>query len=365
MIPADPPRSLLILAREHIGDLVCTTPALRSLRRLYPDAHIVIEGGERAVDALAHNPNLDEILVRPAHQGILEKMRFVLRLRRRRFDLGVTLDDTADAPFVMWLAGIPRRVGLVRKPRFARFYTDSLPLDRRAHEMVDNFRAVVALLGGDVTDAKTEVYPDGADRATVDRLFAEAGLNKESGEILIALNPGASAPANRWLPERFAELADLLLQTPQTRVLLLGGPGDQDLADAICACVRQTGLIRLTGRLSVLELAETLGRCAAMATGDTGPMHLAVAMGTPVVALFGPAVPSESGPGYATGNVVIRHVTGCPLCTKYVCRDDRRCMKAISAEEVARALAGLLARKGKRGLPQPQNAPAALATPPC
>jgi heptosyltransferase-2 len=328
------PSSILVLTREHIGDLVCTTPALRSLRRLYPGSHIVVEVGERAACVLENNPNVDELILRPHHQGLTGKARFIQLVRKRRFDLGVVLDNSADMILYLRLGGVKRRVGMIRKKRFSSFLTDSVPFDPMQHEMIDNFRNVVGLLGADVSDPQPELFPSPQDAAGVDALFAEHGIGPE--ETLIALNPGASAPANRWLPARFAETGDQLSQRPHTRILLLGSSGDLPIAAEVLQAM-QTAPVVLTGQLSVLQLAETLRRCALMITNDTGPMHIGCAMRTPIVAIFGPAVPHESGPGYVPGNIVLRNVPGCPNCTKYDCRDDRRCMRAVTSAEVTAA----------------------------
>lgn len=328
------PRSILVLTREHIGDLVCTTPALRSLRRLYPEAHIVVEVGERAACVLENNPHINEIILRPDHQGLLGKARFVRLLRRRRFDLGVILDDSTDMILYLHLGRVARRVGLVRKKRFANLLTDRVAFDPLQHEMIDNFRNVVGFLGADVSDTQPEVFPSAEDVAAVDALFAEKGLGPEN--TLIALNPGASAPSNRWLPDRFAGVGNMLADRPGARILLLGSADDAPIVATIMGGM-ETEPIVLTGELSVLQLAEVLRRCALLITNDTGPMHLACAVRTPVVAIFGPAVPHESGPGYVPGNIVLRNVKGCPDCTKYICRENHRCMLRVSVLEVVAA----------------------------
>ena len=329
------PQAIIVLTREHLGDLVCTTPALRALRKRFPDAKITVEVGERAVSILENNPHIDEIVVRPTHQGLSGKLDFVRFLRRRRFDMAVVLDDCADFSLYVWLGRVPQRVGLRRKKRFANLLTQSVPFDFAAHEMVDNFRNVVGSLDADISDPTTEVFPLKKDREAVAKMWTELGI--EDSERVIGFNPGASAPSNRWLPERFAELGDLLLAQPHLKVVLFGGSTDLEFAEEVRQGMKKTPLV-LTGELSVMELAEALGKCAVVVTGDTGPMHLAVAMKTPVVALFGPADPAESGPGYAPSHTVIRKVAGCLNCTKYVCREDRACMKQITASEVAEAV---------------------------
>lgn len=330
-MPLNAPRTIIVLTREHIGDLVCTTPALRSLRALYPDARITVEVGERAACVLANNPNISEVIIRKDHQGALGKLRFMLELRRRKFDLGVVLDNATAMPLTLWIGGVRYRVGLIRKRRFARLLDKSIPFDRTIHEMVDNFRNVVALLGADISNSATEVFPTAQEEGSVNALFESAGISP--ADALVALNPGASAPSNRWTPERFAELVDLLSNYRRVKVIVLGGTADLDAVNSIRGLAKHR-FVEFTGRLTILELAVVLGRCRLAVTGDTGPMHIAVAMGTKVICLFGPAVPHESGPGYAPGNRTIRKVVSCPNCTKYLCREDHKCMRLISAEEV-------------------------------
>jgi len=334
-LPTTSPATIIVLTREHLGDLICTTPALRALRQRFPEAKITVEVGERAVSILENNPHVDEIVVRPTHQGLPGKFDFVRFLRRRKFDMAVILDDCADFSLYVWLGRVPQRIGLKRKKRFARLLTQSVPFDFAAHEMVDNFRNVVGSLDADISDSTTEVFPTEEDQEAVAKKWDELGI--EDGDRVVGFNPGASAPSNRWLPECFAELGDLLLAQPHLKVVLFGGQTDLEFSEKVRHDMKKTPLV-LTGKLSVMELAEALGRCAVVVTGDTGPMHLAVAMKTPVVALFGPADPAESGPGYAPGHTVIRKVAGCPNCTKYVCREDRACMKQITASEVAEAV---------------------------
>jgi ADP-heptose:LPS heptosyltransferase len=146
------PRSIIVLAGEHPDALVCATPALRSLRQLYPDAHIVIEVGERVVCILQNNPDVDEIILRPSHQGLSGKAAFIRLLRSRRFDLGIILDCRVEMRLYLWMGAVIRRVGLVQNKRFAEMLTDQVEYDSDADGTEDNFRRVIAHLGGDVSD---------------------------------------------------------------------------------------------------------------------------------------------------------------------------------------------------------------------
>jgi lipopolysaccharide heptosyltransferase II len=340
------PRSIIAVTRDHIGDLVCTTPALRSLRHLYPDAHLAVYVGVRAASVLENNPHVDEIILRPYRHSLWDKMRFVRLLRRRRFDLGVVLTDSPDAILHLWLGGVRHRAAFVRREQFSRLLTARTAYEPHRHEMIDNFRNVVALLGGDVSDPQPELFPDAEDRAAVDRLFARERIGP--GETLIALNPGASLPTRRWPAESFAALGDLLSARPGVRVLLLGGPDDRSLADDIRRRMARPPTV-CTGRVTVVQLAELLRRCHVVVTGDTGPMHVACAVRTPVVAIFGVTVPHACGPGYVPGNCVLRKVSGCPRCTREVCRDEQHCMRLITPAEVAAVVARQLQLRARRG----------------
>lgn len=336
------PRSIIVLAREHIGDLVCTIPALRSLRQLYPHARIVVELGERATCVLENCPYVDELILRPRHQGLRGKARFIRELRRRRFDLGVILDDSADMPLFLWLGNVTRRVGLARKKRFVHLLTDPVPYDFETHEMIDNFRNVVAHLGADISDPVPELAITAAEVDAVDRMLAAAGVT--ATDTLVALNPSASTQPRHWPPERFAELGARLSTLPGVRLLLTGGPGDQRLVEDILSRM-QTPPIVVMG-VTVLQLAETLRRSTLLVSGDTGPMHIACAVGTPVVALFGPSKPPISGPGYVDGNIVIQNKTEpCSGCSWEQCVHANRCMRTISVAEVADAVTDKLAER--------------------
>jgi ADP-heptose:LPS heptosyltransferase len=304
----------------------------------------VIEVGERAACILQNNPNVDEIILRPRHQGLSGKAKFVRLLRARSFDLGVILDLSADMRLYLWMGGVRRRVGLVRKKRFAKTLTDPVEYDYNAHEMIDNFRRVVAHLGADVSDSTTDLYIGEDIVCAVDGMLIGAGIC--SDETLIGLNVGASTQPKHWPAEYFAELGNRLSQQVNLRVILLGGPLEAALAESIAAAMDKPPSI-FTG-IKVLEQAELQRRCAVVVTADTGPMHLACATRTRVVALFGPTNPRDYGPDYVPGNIIIRKTDGCSDCCWERCVHANRCMHAISVDEVAEAVLSVLMSAGRR-----------------
>lgn len=326
------PARLFVFLREHIGDVVNSTAALHCLRRRFAGAYLCVEVGERAAAVLRNFPGIDELWIRPTHQGLLGKLRFIHRLRKGRFDLAVILDDSADMVLHAWLAGIPVRVGVRRKRKFERLYTAFVPHDLGRHETLEHFRDLVQMLGSDVSDYRPRLYPSAEDQQAAERELYQAGWDRSIP--LVGLNPGASREHRQWFPERFAQVCDALSEQGM-QCVVLGGPGDKGLAEQILAHCRSHPLV-LTGKITVLQLAALMPRLRLLITADSGPMHIAAAMGTRVVALYGPSNPSYTAP-FGNGHILIHHPEPCISCTAERCVHDRECMKRIRVEEVVTA----------------------------
>lgn len=328
-----PPSRVFVFLREHIGDVVNSTPALHCLRRCFPEAHLCVEVGERAVEVLNGFPGIDEIWIRPTHQGLWGKLAFLRRLRCGRFDLAVILDDSADMVLHAWLAGIPVRFGVSRKRKFRRLYTAFVPHSASRHETLDHFRDLVEMLGCDTSDYRPRLYPSPEDKQVAETVLHQAGWDRQTP--LVGINPGASREHRRWFPERFAQVCDAL-SAEGYGCVILGGPGDEPLAEEIARNCQCRPLV-LTGRLTILQVCTLLLSLRVLITADTGPLHLAAAMGTRVVALYGISDPACTGP-YGEGHVIIRHGERCIGCTAEKCLHDRECMRRIHVQEVLEAV---------------------------
>ncbi len=326
------PARVLVLLREHIGDVVNSTAALHCLRRRFARAYLCVEVGERAAEVLQNFPGIDEIWIRRTHQGLWGKLQCIYRLRKGRFDLAVILDDSADMVLHAWMAGIPVRVGVRRKRKFEGLYTAFVPHDPSRHETLEHFRDLVQMLGGDVSDYRPRLYPSAEDRQAAERELYQAGW--DGSTPLVGLNPGASREHRQWFPERFAQVCDALSEQGM-QCVVLGGPGDRGLVEQMLAHCHSHPLV-LTGRLTILQLAALMPRLSLLITADSGPMHIAAAMGTRVVALYGRSDPAYTGP-FGEGHVILRHPEPCIGCTAERCVHDRECMKRISVEEVVTA----------------------------
>jgi lipopolysaccharide heptosyltransferase II len=331
------PARVFVFLREHIGDVVNSTAALHCLRRRFPDTHLCVEVGERAAEVLQNFPGIDDLWIRPTHQGLWGKLRFIRRLRKGRFDLAVILDDSADMVLHAWLGGIPTRVGVRRKRKFQSLYTAFVLHDPSRHETLEHYRALVELLGCDTSDYRPHLFPSPEDTQSADMELHRAGWDGHT--TLVGINPGASLKHKQWFPERFAQVCDALTEHGVACVLL-GGTSDRQLAEQILTSCRYQPLV-LTGRLTILQLAALMPCLRLLITADSGPMHIAAAMGTRVVALYGRSDPVHTGP-FGIGHRIIRHHEPCIGCTAERCVHDRECMKRISVEEVLRATQELI-----------------------
>jgi ADP-heptose:LPS heptosyltransferase len=326
---------ILLLNRNHIGDCLFTTPAIRALRTAYPEADLVAAVPAINRDLLIGNPCLTEVMVRPP-RGARTHLRWLQEIRRRRFDLVISFQEKS-----FFYAALARLSGArltvsLQHWRTRPFYHRIVPVVPGRHE-VEKYHAIAqAVLGpggpeGDDeaswTPGAMELHVVSEHRARADRLLGERGIDPMAR--LVGINPGATMPVKRWPVERFATLGRELFVRHGARALVLGGPDDRERAAAIARAV--PGAVSVAGHTRLGETAALLLRCRLLISGDTGPLHMAVALGVPVVGMFGPTNPYKYGPWSEQGAArrrasVLRHAEPCPEC-------DRPCVHAISVEE--------------------------------
>jgi ADP-heptose:LPS heptosyltransferase len=252
-------------------------------------------------------------------------------LNSRHFDLILNFQRSNLRTWFLISAALPCRVLVYHKAR-----------NRSVHAVV-NYLETLLPLGIESSDTSLELFLDEASRGFARGLFSVRNLDATP---VVALNPGATHVVNRWPVKRFAELADLIAAKSMARVIIVGGPDDTALADEIVKLSRSKPL-SLTGTTSLLQLGAVLEQCRVLVSGDTGPLHLATAVGTKVIGLFGAADPLRTGPIGIGHHVIRAQSVGCVPCRSRSCSNTKylECMEMISAETVANVVIGILSGK--------------------
>ena len=323
---------IVVRAPNWIGDVVLSLPAVRDLRRNFPAARIEVLARPWVAELYAAVPEVDAVRL------CAGRARDAASLRGA-FDAAVILPNSFSSALAPWQARVPERWGYATSGRSLLLTrAGRVPAQVRGRSQVYYYRAMLAAVGLKVSatpDASLSCPPEWASRG-------EAILG--DGGPWIGLNPGASyGTAKRWLPERYAAVGDTLARRHGARVAIVGGAGERALGESIAFGMRAPARV-LCGETGLAELAGVLTRLRVLVTNDSGPMHVAAALGVPVVAVFGPTDDAETGPVGDTHRIV-REPVHCSPCKLRECPIDHRCMTRIGADRVIAEAQGMLARE--------------------
>ena len=328
-------RKVLIRSANWVGDAVMSLPAIASVRRTFPQAEIFILGKPWVAEIFEENPVVDRVLIYQSpgiHQGLRGKWRLARQLKKEGFELAILLQNAFEAALISFLAGIPRRAGYNTDAR-AFILTHPVAMTgkiKRGHQ-VDYYLEMVGSLGFQRAHAVPSLQVSAERQEEARRILESFGIEESQG--LVGISPGATyGSAKEWFPERYAGLADRIARDSGARILIFGSGGDNEVA----AQVRHNAgvpLIDLTGMTTLAQAMALIARCRLFITNDSGLMHVAAALGVPVIAIFGSTDPERTGPRGEVCRVVRRPVP-CAPCLKTECPEDRKCMKLITVEEV-------------------------------
>ena len=333
-------KRILIRTTNWIGDAVMTTPVVRAVRRNFPDAHIGVLAKPWVAPVFNANPHVDEVLIYDAkglHKGFSGKQRQAIKLRQGRWDAGIVLPNSFESALLFAMARIPIRIGY--KTQLRHFLlTHPVFLDPQlkdhSHE-TDHYLRLLKLSGLQIDHSGLELMIDPEDQGRGHDLLRENGIDET--ETVIGINPGAAfGTAKRWPAERFAQLADLLAEKYNARILIFGGPGEEDVAQLIETSMTHPPLI-LSGKTTLGEAMALVDKCNLLVTNDSGLMHIAAALHRPLVAIFGPTNPITTGPLDVHAKIV-REPIECSPCLKRECPlVHHACMDRISVKRVFEA----------------------------
>jgi len=334
-------KRILIVRTDRIGDVLLSTPVVKALRDAYPHAYIAMMVSPYARDIVEGSPYLDQVIIydkEGKHRSWQRSIVFARNLKKKRFSAAFILHPINRVHLITFFAGISRRIGFERK--LGVLLTDRIPHTKQLGEKheLEYTLDVVRSLGIEPKDPRPFVPIKQESEKWVERLFAEEGIR--SGDTLAAVHPGASCPSKIWPVGRFAEVADRLIEKYKCRVLIVAGPKDTDKAKIVFGAMHHPA-INLAGKTSVSQLASVLKRCRIFISNDSGPVHIASGVGTPVISLFGRSQkglsPKRWGPVGQRDKALHKYV-GCIECLAHNCVKDFACLKAITVEDVLQAV---------------------------
>ena len=347
------PESILIVRMSAFGDIICALPVLRAVRASFPRARIGWVVDSRFEALLDQDPDIDELFVAPISRwkkaarsplgwpSVVAQFTGLRRdLRRAAYEVCLDLQGIVKSALVVRMAACERNYemagGRIAEKRWL-VAGERVPCDNP--HAVTRMLPLAGAIGAAIGVPRFDLHIPQADRHYAAELLREHSFTGKGP--VVALNPGAAAPHRMWPADRFAQAARRIKQQADARIVVLGGPSEVELAQRITAQADIDALCT-AGKTSLLQLAALIDHCRVVVTGDTGPQHVAAALGKRVVALFGPANPDRTGP-FGDGHIVIRKPFDCQPCYAHPTCTDYDCMRAIQVDEVVEAVLRLTA----------------------
>ena len=341
-------KRVVVRGTNWVGDSVMTLPALRALRRVLPEAEITLVVRPSARGIFADGDFIDHLLIydRRSAFSIISQVR---EWRKRQFDLALLFQNAFEAALIPFLAGVPLRLGYATESRQSLLtHPLALPDWRSSRHEVFYYLYLITALEQLLFGASEicEANPDASLQISETRKSEAEDLLRtygvREGQSVVALCPGSiNSRAKRWPAEAYASLADRLIDS-QKQVLLIGSADEADVTREVTGRMQQQPIV-LTGKTSLDQVTAVLSLVDLVVTNDTGPAHIAAALGRPTLVIFGPTNPLTTRP-FAPEAEILRHAPECAPCMLRDCPIDHRCMTAITVDEVFEHSQALLKR---------------------
>ncbi len=340
----------LIIRLSAIGDVLHCTPVVRILKQQQPDCHITWLVGRIAAELLTYNQFIDEVVVWPReefdnhiYQGrYLTALKMLQGLRKKLltqyYDIILDVHGLFLTGIIAQLCQAKVKIGLAGTKEFNSLFMTELAPKREYRHIIERYLSV--LQGLDIPlaqDLSMTLNYSQAEQQFAEDFFAN---NKLINEKVIAINPVTTWHSKNWPPLYYSEVINKLGN--DFKYIVCGGPSDRQVAGTIQRNVSRSPVINITGATSLLQLAAVLKKCSLLIAGDTGPLHMAIAMAVPTVSIFGPTDGRYIGP-VQPGHIILQSNNTCSLCYKKVCRYQQvQCMYSIRPHDVVKAVYDLL-----------------------
>lgn len=333
------PQKILVSLPNWLGDVVMSLPTIKGMRWLFPESHLSVLVHSNFAPLFKDNQDINEVI--PYHRGrglkkFFSGFKIAKNVRKKRFDLVLILPRSFNSAMVSFVSNITERIGYAGDSR-SILLTHSLPRDEKAvsQHRVYYFLNLLSHFGRHVPVSAPRLHIGKDEKKWVDETFKR--LHVPAKAFLIGFNAGAAhGKAKRWLTERYLELAKRLIDKFDAHILLFGSSAESYLNSRILKKAPKDKVIDFSGQTDILQLAALIKRCRLLVTNDSGPMHMAAAMRTRVVAVFGPTDPVTTSP-FGNKHMLIYKSVDCSPCHKRTCPTDHRCMKQVGVDEVFKA----------------------------
>ncbi|MFA6455798.1 MAG: glycosyltransferase family 9 protein [Bacteroidota bacterium] len=332
-------KRILLTRMKYIGDVVLTTPIIRSLRETFPDSHIAYLGDAKAVSLLEYNPFLNEIIPFDfSRDSAVYQLKMYWKMFTGGYDLTIDLYSNPRSALMTFATRAKVRIGGDTRGR-GNLYTIKIGDDGTLKSAIVHHYQSLKPLGIEPKYAKTEIYLTDNERSAAKELLASLGVN--TSKRIVAIHPGATWPNKIWLKEYFSSLLSRMIAETDCEIILSPGPKDSELIDFILR--NHAARVRSLPLLPVRTLAAILSQCSVFVSNDCGPMHIGVAVGAKTIGIFGPE-PTEIWFPYdrKDGHLPLFKKIPCSPCRTTNCfrqgDDYLECMKLITVDEVYSAV---------------------------
>jgi heptosyltransferase-2 len=331
-------KKIMVRTTNWIGDAVISLPAIEALHARFPNAEIVLVSKPWVSDLYLNHPAVSRQIVYDAegeHRGVRGFGKLVRTLRAEGFDAAVLFQNAFQAAWMAWCARIPLRIGYARDGRSALLNEaiEAPPPAAYGHQVYYYLQLLFrcGLIENAATFQEVRLPLAESEQRWAVKQLQEVGLGGR--RFLVGISPGASfGGAKRWLTHRYAELADRLIEAVGADVLIFGSRADRPVAEAMAQAMDHTCVL-VAGKTSLREFMALMAKCHLVITNDSGSMHLAAALGLPLLAIFGSTNERATGP-LGRGARVVKYPVACSPCGLRECPIDFRCMNGVSVDEV-------------------------------
>lgn len=330
-------KNILVVNVNWMGDVIFSSPIFRALKEHFPQAHISCLGVPRIKDILGAIPQIDEVIVydeEVKHRSLFAKLKLIGKLREKNFDIAFLLHRSLTRALLVFLAGVPTRVGYDTKNR-GIFLTHKIPPLGQGFHRSDEYLHVIESWGIPVKNKKTELAVSDQAKGEIKQILFSHNIHPQ--DFVVVVNPGGNWDLKRWPQKNFSLLIEHLQQNGDFKIVISGSHEDQGLVQEITATLILEPVI-LTGKLNLKQLMALMARADVVISADTGPMHLAHSVGAPVIAIFGPTRPEITGPRGNARSFIVQKEVGCNRKACYFLNcPDNTCMQAITVDDVLQA----------------------------